>query len=163
MWATGPGKKKLWEVLKNALINHIGYQAAPSTTYIVDPPAGNIWAFPAPMGPSHNFGEADTKCTAFATTIPLNQSVLIKTIDWDLAIMGTIINRPNLSINMGTIWRDKGDDALLYFSKRKAPSSAERVPEVVTPSYLIQDDALKYSIAWFMLAAGKYILYACNI
>ena len=75
----------------------------------------------------------------------------VKTIDWDLAVMGVIANRPNLHIHFGNIWK-RGDS--VYFSKQKAPPGSARVPEVVTPARLLRRPDIGHSFAFWMLAAG---------
>lgn len=148
--------------------------AAPDTVYVVDPPDGPVWSYPAGVTRVHNYGEADAKCAEaaqlYARDHPTEQArnimrrvpsvgvdcdvfslqVLIKTIDWDMLISGLFFP-PNISIHISTVYVDRqtGD---VHFTKGKAKSTAVRVPELLTPHLVGANHCA--SVAFWILATS---------
>lgn len=90
-WNSTEGKRRLWEVVVECLVNII-QTWAPSKCYIIDTQCGRRLFFPPSFereafSSIPNYGEGDTKAVMY--TLALKEAygpVLMCSIDWDLAI-----------------------------------------------------------------------------
>lgn len=153
-FASSVTKAALWSAVAEALVDHIEQMAAPSTSYIVDPPTGQPFAWPPTTRvPANCYGEADLKVAAFLaeTTGP----AVMETIDWDAVVQGAILFNAATVVALGTVFVAGGE---IFYSKRKAPKDAARVVEVVRPHGLPGPVAWaperRWSFGFALLAIG---------
>ena len=92
-WNSAAGKARLWEVVAECIRDKIMRCAAPDTTYVVDPPAGDVWSCPPGVIRNHNYGEADAKCSEAALALAEqhpNNTVNNNTIQlWSMELIST--------------------------------------------------------------------------
>lgn len=149
-WKT-TSKPAMWAVLASALYDKVLRRAKPGVAYIVDPPAGPPRVHPeGTVVEAHNFGEADCRCALFARN---RDCALVKTIDWDMVVQGALLFQAGVSIDIGIVYK-AGEK--LAFSKKRAPSDAERVPEVITPNAIGPGHRPSRAVAMLCAAGVDY-------
>lgn len=154
LWNSAGGKAKLWEVIADCIRDKVLRFAAPNTQYVIDPPRGPVWSYPAGIEKNHNYGEADSKCAEAALEIASaspHYTVVVKTIDWDMLVSGLYFP-PNVIVSIGVVYVD-GENEVVAYSKQKAPSSAHRVAEIVQPGRLSETNPATASF-WLLAAVG---------
>ena len=153
-FASSATKAAVWNAVAISLVDHIKQMAAPGVSYVVDPPVGDLYAWPHDTPtPNNHYGEADLKVAAYLAE--RTEPAVMETIDWDAVVQGAMIFNAATVVALGAVFKDGGS---IFYSARKAPPDAERVVEVVRPHGLPGPVAWapehRWSFGFALLAVG---------
>ena len=104
-FASSATKAAVWNAVAISLVDHIKQMAAPGVSYVVDPPVGDLYAWPHDTPtPNNHYGEADLKVAAYLAE--RTEPAVMETIDWDAVVQGAMIFNAATVVALGAVFKD---------------------------------------------------------